>query len=49
MGGDLVDQGAGAEMQVALEAFVNLADRAGEESLEALEALVAARRRAQNE
>jgi predicted transcriptional regulator len=49
MVGDLVDQVAGAEMQVALEAFVNLADRAGEESLEALEALVAARRRAQNE
>jgi predicted transcriptional regulator len=49
MVGDLVDQVAGAEMNVALEAFVNLADRAGEETLEALEALVAARRQAQNE
>ncbi len=49
MVGDLVDQVAGAEMQVALEAFVNLADRAGKDTLEALEALVAARRQAQDE
>lgn len=49
MVGELVDQVAGAEMQVALEAFVNLADRAGKESLETLEALVAARRQAQDE
>lgn len=49
MVGQLVDQVAGAEMRVALEAFVNLADRAGEDTLETLETLVAARRRAQGE
>ncbi len=48
MVGDLVEQVAGAEMQVALEAFVNLADRAGRGTLEALEKLVAARRRAES-
>ena len=49
MVGDLVDQVAGTEMAAVLEAFVNLADQAGEETLEALEALVAARRHAQSE
>ncbi|MGM0556334.1 MAG: BlaI/MecI/CopY family transcriptional regulator [Myxococcota bacterium] len=48
MVGDLVAQVAGADVKVALEAFVNLADRAGDETLEALERLVAARRKAQD-
>lgn len=42
--GELVDEVAGAKIQVALEAFVNLADRAGEGTLEQLEELIAARR-----
>lgn len=42
--GELVDQVAGAEIEVALEAFVNLADRAGKDTLETLEALIAERR-----
>lgn len=46
---DLVDQVAGAEMRVAVEAFVNLADQAGGETLEMLEALVAARRGSSDE
>jgi predicted transcriptional regulator len=49
MVGDLVEQVAGADVQVALEAFVNLADRAGDDTLEALERLVAARRSEQGE
>jgi predicted transcriptional regulator len=49
MVGELVDQVAGAEMQVALEAFVNLADRAGKDTLEALERLVSARRNTSGE
>lgn len=49
MVGDLVEQVAGADVNVALEAFVNLADRAGEDTLETLEALVAARRQSQAE
>ncbi|MFP4600457.1 MAG: BlaI/MecI/CopY family transcriptional regulator [Persicimonas sp.] len=49
MVGDLVDQVAGDEMQVALEAFVSLADRAGRDTLEALEKLVAARRKPEDE
>jgi predicted transcriptional regulator len=40
----LVDQVAGSEIGVALEAFVNLADRAGDDTLDELEALIAARR-----
>lgn len=44
---ELVDQVAGSELHVALEAFVNLADRAGQDTLEALERLVAARRMVQ--
>jgi predicted transcriptional regulator len=49
MVGDLVDQVAGADVSVALEAFVNLADRAGDSTLEALEQLVASRRSARGE
>lgn len=49
MVGELVDQVAGTDVQVALEAFVNLADRAGDDTLAALESLVAARRRAEDE
>jgi predicted transcriptional regulator len=44
MVGELVEQVAGADVNVALEAFVNLADRAGDSTLEALEQLVASRR-----
>ena len=47
MVGELVEQVAGSDVQVALEAFVNLADRAGEDTLNALEKLVASRRQAQ--
>ena len=43
---ELLDQVAGAEIDVALQAFVNLADQAGEENLKRLEELVAARRKA---
>ena len=35
-------------MEVAIEAFVNLADRAGEDTLLALEALIAAKRQSQD-
>lgn len=42
---ELVDEVAGDRMQVALEAFVNLAERTGEGTLEQLEELVAARRK----
>ena len=42
--GELVDQVAGARIDVALEAFVNLADQAGDDTLAALEHLVARRR-----
>lgn len=44
MVGSLVDQIAGSEFSVAVEAFVNLADRAGDETLDAMERLIAARR-----
>ena len=44
MVGELVDDIAGSE-DVALEAFVSFAERAGSETLEALEELVARRRR----
>jgi hypothetical protein len=44
MVGELVDDVAGSE-DVALEAFVSFAERAGSETLEALEELVARRRR----
>lgn len=47
MVGSLVDQIAGAEFTCAVEAFVNLADRAGEDTLDAMERLIAARRAAQ--
>jgi predicted transcriptional regulator len=47
MVGELVDHVAGADVHVALEAFVNLADRAGEDTLEALETLIAERRTAE--
>lgn len=40
----LVGQIAGAEFSVALEAFVNLADREGEEVLDEMEQLIAMRR-----
>lgn len=46
---DLVEQVAGADVRIALEAFVNLADRAGDDTLEALERLVAARRETQGD
>jgi len=45
---DLVDQVAGVGIREALQAFVNLAEHDGSDSLEALERLVAERRRAQN-
>lgn len=45
---EVVDQLAGGELDVALEAFVNFADRAGDESLEKLEALVARRKAARD-
>lgn len=41
---EVVEQLAGGEFDVALEAFVNLAERAGEETLERLESLVARRK-----
>ncbi len=44
MVGELVDQVTGSQMEVALQAFVNLAERAGEDTLGRLEQLVAARR-----
>lgn len=40
----LVDQVTGSQFEVALQAFVNLADRAGDDTLARLEQLVAARR-----
>lgn len=43
----LVEQVASHEPTVAIEAFVNFADNAGDEAFTALEELVAARRRAQ--
>lgn len=46
--GQLVDQVARQEPQVAIEAFVNFADNAGDEVLTRLEELVARRRRAQS-
>ena len=49
MVGDLVEQVAGSELDVALEAFVNLADRAGRDTLQTLERLVAARRAQQRD
>lgn len=48
MVGQLVEQVAGHEPEVAIEAFVNFADNAGDETFAALEELVAARRRSQN-
>lgn len=42
--GSVIEQIAGSEFNVALEAFVNLADRAGDETLDAMERLIAARR-----
>lgn len=47
--GAVIDEVAGGEMGVALEAFVNLADEAGEETLDELEALIAERRGEQEE
>lgn len=44
--GELV---AETEMHVALEAFVNLADRAGADTLDTLEALIAAKRQASDD
>jgi predicted transcriptional regulator len=49
MVGELVDHVAGPDVHVALEAFVNLADRAGEDTLEVLETLIAQRRAAEGE
>ena len=43
----LVDQITGSEFSVALEAFVNLAEQAGDDKLDALESLIANRRAAQ--
>ena len=45
---ELVDQVAGSQMDVALQAFVSLAHRAGDDTLNALEELIA-RRRAEEE
>ncbi len=47
--GSLVEQLAGSQISVALEAFVNLADAAGSDTLDELEALIARRRAAQEE
>ena len=41
---EVVDELAGGELDIALEAFVNLAERAGDETLDRLEALVARRK-----
>ena len=49
MVGDLVDHVAGAETDVALEAFVSLAEREGDETLDRLEKLIAARRNQRDE
>ncbi len=46
---ELLDQVTGSQMDVALQAFVNLADQAGEETLNRLEELVAAKRKADEE
>lgn len=46
MVGQLLDQVTGPRMDVALQAFVNLANQAGEETLDRLEELVAAKREA---
>lgn len=48
MVGQLVDQVAGSRMDVALQAFVSLAHRAGTDTLDTLEELIA-RQRAQEE
>lgn len=40
----LMEQVTGSKIEVALQAFVNLAERAGDDTLAALEQLVAARR-----
>jgi predicted transcriptional regulator len=47
--GDVLDAIPGAEARLVLTSFVDLAERAGEESLQELEALVRRRRRAQEE
>lgn len=49
MVGQLIDRISDEKMEVALQAFVDLADSAGEETLDRLEKLVAARRRADEE
>lgn len=41
---DLVRQVTGSKMDVALQAFVNLAERAGDDTLDRLEELIAERR-----
>ena len=43
--GELVEEVAKDRVHVALEAFVNLAERAGDETLDELERLIALRRR----
>ena len=46
---EVVDQLADGELDVALAAFVNFADRAGEETLERLEAMVARRKTSEDD
>lgn len=41
---ELIEDVAGSRVEVALQAFVDVAERAGEETLDRLETLVAARR-----
>ncbi|MGM0574908.1 MAG: BlaI/MecI/CopY family transcriptional regulator [Myxococcota bacterium] len=42
--GEMVDQVSGGRVEIALEAFVDFADHAGEDTLDRLERLIAARR-----
>ncbi len=44
MVGELIEEVTGSQMEVALQAFVDVAERAGDETLDRLEKLVAARR-----
>lgn len=48
MVGSLVTQIAGGEINSALEAFVNLAERAGDDTLDAMERMIAARRESED-
>lgn len=44
MVGELIEEVAGSQMEVALQAFVDVAEGAGDDTLDRLEKLVAARR-----